>query len=507
MKLSEKIRIVLAEDETVLRSALKEQIEQMDSEFLVTDLAANGREALAAIQARQPHVLITDIRMPEMDGLTLIEQVRRSYPAIKTVILSGYSDFSYMQQAIRSGVSEYLLKPVEETALAELLQNLKEAVLVSQYHQDRSLIYSTNYKLEEANSRKKLLYLICVGNLCANINDFALQQQLRERADRIDWNSLCKQVFPADTWWFLEDEQESNQKVLCCHLCPGVQPDGEAVAQQLLQRLQKQLPECPVTVCGTMQQIEKGDFWMCVQRLRRILRQKLVFCRSSVLFLERDEMGDENSEIDILQMRINDQLREAITQNNLEAIHAELGEILSFLLESDLTQHTVQKMCLCILNMIEYAKRQELSSVQTSLLRILTLFGTGKTDQLQAELMNLLMSPMEGQKEELSEQLLQYVNQHYLQLSNMEKLTETFHYSYAHLSRLFKKETGDTLNHYVQRKRIRLAKQLIENNEAMSLTQVGQMSGFGDKRHFQRVFKEFTGVTPSEFRKNVLLKG
>lgn len=92
----------------------------------VVGTAADGVEALNIIMSRQPDVVLTDIRMPRMDGLQLATKLRKSYPSIKVVFLTSYAEFEYAQQAVRLGVDDYLLKPIEESALAQLMAHLKE---------------------------------------------------------------------------------------------------------------------------------------------------------------------------------------------------------------------------------------------------------------------------------------------------------------------------------------------------------------------------------------------
>lgn len=509
MRLKEKIRVVLAEDEVVLRSSLAERIEALDSDFLVVEQAGDGQQALEAIHQQNPHLLITDIKMPGMNGLELIDQVRRRYPAMKIVILSGYSDFSYMQQAIRVGVSNYLLKPVEDETLKEILETIKEEILASQYHHTRSVIYSSNYALEQINSRTQHLFLLCIGNLCSNVSDYYLQEQLRKRQEKLEWHSLLRQILPPDTLWYLEDEEDSNQKMLGCQVMPQNTMDCEKIAKVLQKALEDQLPGIPVTICTAQQAIKREDVWLCAQRIRQIMRQKLVPMEGKCFSLERDEGLLDEDRMGIIQMRVNDQLREAIETKNIPAAREELSAIIRFLLEHDIPQQTVQKMLLYILRMMEYTRHEDLQHVQTAILRSLTM--TAQREKLETELLESMTGFAEEEKEEhtsdLTEQLVKYVNEHYLQLENLEDITEMFHYNYAYLSRVFKKATGIPMSRYVQEKRIELAKQLIENNDGMKLTEVGQMAGFGDKRHFQRVFKLCTGMTPRDYKKSIIIKG
>ncbi|WP_239615073.1 response regulator transcription factor [Cohnella mopanensis] len=118
-------KVLLVEDETVIRQGLRELIGQSTSQFGVTGEAANGMEALEYLKCEIPDLMITDIRMREMDGLTLASKVKEMYPALPVVIISGYGEFEYARKAIEFGVSNYLLKPIERLELVSTLDKIK----------------------------------------------------------------------------------------------------------------------------------------------------------------------------------------------------------------------------------------------------------------------------------------------------------------------------------------------------------------------------------------------
>ena len=109
--------LIIADDEPRIRRGLRNCIDWTSLDVEVSGEAENGKQALSMIIKQQAQLLITDIRMPEMDGLELIEAIYSLKLNISVAIISGYSDFSYAQQAIRFGVTDYLLKPIEEDEL------------------------------------------------------------------------------------------------------------------------------------------------------------------------------------------------------------------------------------------------------------------------------------------------------------------------------------------------------------------------------------------------------
>ncbi|MCR5788282.1 MAG: response regulator [Lachnospiraceae bacterium] len=124
MRKLEHYQVLLADDEYYLRESLKRKIAELDPSFLVACECSEGRSALEALSCHDIQVVFTDIRMPEMDGLALSEAIREQYPDVITVILTGYADFGYAQEALRQGVFDYLLKPVADEELERVLSGI-----------------------------------------------------------------------------------------------------------------------------------------------------------------------------------------------------------------------------------------------------------------------------------------------------------------------------------------------------------------------------------------------
>ena len=117
-------KVFLVEDEYIAREGIRESIDWEAADFEFCGEAPDGEVALPMIDACQPDVLITDIKMPHMDGLQLCRIVRERLPWVKIIILTGYDEFEYAQEAIKLGVTEFLLKPVGAQELQQVLQKI-----------------------------------------------------------------------------------------------------------------------------------------------------------------------------------------------------------------------------------------------------------------------------------------------------------------------------------------------------------------------------------------------
>ncbi len=125
MKKIDHFNLLIAEDEYYLRQSLIHSIEAVGHPFAVAGEAKNGQEALDILQKEQIHIVITDIQMPVMDGLSLARQIHLLYPEIITVIITGYSEFEYAREALRQQVYDYITKPVNEQDMANILAKIQ----------------------------------------------------------------------------------------------------------------------------------------------------------------------------------------------------------------------------------------------------------------------------------------------------------------------------------------------------------------------------------------------
>lgn len=123
------LKVFLVEDEIVVREGIKNNINWLEHGFQFCGEASDGELAYPMIQTMKPDIVITDIRMPFMDGLELSRLIKREMPIIKIIILSGYGEFEYAKEAINIGITEYLLKPISGADLIKSLKNVGDNIL------------------------------------------------------------------------------------------------------------------------------------------------------------------------------------------------------------------------------------------------------------------------------------------------------------------------------------------------------------------------------------------
>ena len=150
-------RVLLVDDEPIICKGLRDTIEWDSLGLEISGEAHNGADALKLVQSSQPHIMITDIRMPVMDGIQLIKAIRALNLNIRIIILSGFSDYAFLKEAIRLGVDSYLLKPIDNDELISNLNDLvlnieKEILRTTQLHQGMEILRSNTLNRLITNS-------------------------------------------------------------------------------------------------------------------------------------------------------------------------------------------------------------------------------------------------------------------------------------------------------------------------------------------------------------------
>ena len=148
------IKVFLVEDEMIIRNGVKKGIKWEEEGYDFVGEASDGELAYPLILKEKPDILITDIRMPFMDGLELSRLVKEELPDIKILILSGYDEFQYAKEAIRIGVTDYLLKPISSANLLEVLNQVKESIWHDREEKELLIRYSKDMQENTENEKE-----------------------------------------------------------------------------------------------------------------------------------------------------------------------------------------------------------------------------------------------------------------------------------------------------------------------------------------------------------------
>jgi len=503
------MRILIADDEYLARSSLKSMLEELNLPLDYVGEAANGEEMLAAVRQHLPDVAFVDIRMPRLNGLEAIRRARTVSPCTRWFILTGFPEFEYAQEAIRLGVSTYLLKPVNPEELSRVLQDFIEDHRKQIQTQNRqferelvALAYGlTSFDLETQDSSiGRFHYLGAAIYIDSHLPETIKAERqtrfcrlLREHLDRhLDLhNRLALFVAPGGELtttgaWEPRPGSPAKQRVLAYLQAVEQEAqtaaDGDLVVTLLTSRA------CP-SYPAYQEQLEQLHK-LAPLRLLCGVGKKLELTQ---LTQEAGLPGAAEISAALLALSRSYQERSYLGYMNAHAGHDRTG------LEK--TLRTVRK-----------ADFRRWSTAMAEFLRRAIHFQApapeGDLDGAKAWIQALhnhgerLLSEIPREEipgADIVNQVVALIDQNYTRDISIGQLAEQLNITPNYLSTLFHKKTGSTFLTYLKRKRLLKAKELLADPNR-PVHEVAEQVGYVSVRHFARLFAEQFGCLPSEFR-------
>lgn len=426
------IKILIAEDEPRIRNLLAGKIAKLVPDCQVVALASNGKEALEKVQECRPDVVFTDIKMPVMDGLELSRQIKSQYASIYVVIISGYSDFSFAQQAIRYGVFNYLLKPLENDKLLETVEEIRRKLeesssLVPSGLVTRSIQSSVQSVEGITHGHKCYLFTVCFYNLCYDSRDECLSEYYAENLSRLDWGTVFDGTPVHGCEWVVADEYAANQKSILLMVPEQTVFSPENTAQLLQQSICGIYPGLEANICCHQSAIQREEVWIYTKRLRHILENQVVPASPRIFILERDELRQEEEIFDTVRLRVQNNAKALLKAGDYNSLSEELKSIFQFVMQNHAPQKQVVKAIQHIFKLLEYFleryEERKTEEAQRELLRTLSI------SQEQEKIIGmfsftidrcLLKEESEKDNQKLREEILRYVEEHYTTISSVE---------------------------------------------------------------------------------------
>lgn len=218
--------VVVAEDEPLLLENLVQKINRSGTGFEVVGSAQTGVQAYDLVEEHDPWLLITDIRMPVMDGLELIQKVRESHPDLDCIIVSGYSEFEYAQAALHYQVKEYLLKPVDEEELKTALGNLAKSYAVRKAALEN--VFSSGDALKSPAEIAQLLKEYIIRHFNEEINLNLIATNLNYSSSYLT-KIFCQQYDTTPSRFLIALRIQKAKQLLDHHYELNIRQVGEAV--------------------------------------------------------------------------------------------------------------------------------------------------------------------------------------------------------------------------------------------------------------------------------------
>lgn len=509
--------MILVDDEDEVRGRIASKIE-VQNEFKIIGSASNGYDAIDLIEEQMPDVLVTDIKMPFMDGMELIRIVRERFPTVRVAIISGYDDYTYLKEAINLDVAAYLSKPISDNSIREFLDKIK-----TNLDEERKQI---NLKENMVQTQIRNRYII------GYLEEGTLREADKRYAGElgIDMDATyvvsCTQLMESSTS-IIEDEKKKNQcllmtEELACQVFESyLVIRGRQVISVIKIEPVTQMKELDILLNKISKYIKKYlslDTVMGVSNAAPFESLQELY-RQSRVALEGFDPTDSSGIIYYSSLNLQNRKRTlspgAIREfrNNLQYMSGKDFNFYAKELENKIIEAGDYDLFSIIITlsglMMAYANSLETKSQnKLGFDYIKTYMETGNVKGFMAKLTDWVIqvkSDTAAAKTQKSIQTIRdikhFVEKQYMNPElSMDMVSEQFHISISYLGTLFKKETGTTFNRYLVAKRIEQAKWLLRNSDDKMVI-VAEKCGYKDVYYFSHSFKKVVGMTPKGFRK------
>lgn len=495
------MKLLIVEDEIYSRKSLVKQVQALDAAKTMIILeAADGKAALELVKRERPELVLSDIQMPFMNGLELLKETRRLLPDTRVIMISGYAEFEFAQQALNLGAIGYLLKPISDESLCDcfsrfLTENSGRSAAVQEKPGDPLAICLINAvnenKLDDAYVMQQSFSRIFVPFRVVTITflqgDRPEQENFLQGLNKV-LNSALDMDFRILPLSYLRFEivfkESSRMTAMLRYLAEFLRGQGKK--------------HC----CGiSAQQQHLSDFLTahtqaCYAEKYRLLEQQDIYsfdelrCKRTVRRVSFQEK--EEFEFQIQQGKAEEAYR--IASEKLLEMHEDstlqIEAYETFLLRLQMAMDDHEKSTLDSLE-------QQWFPVQayadfTDLLGDLKAQIYKVCDEISANRMGI-----DGN---VSDQVFEYIQQNYSKDFSLKDLAKkVFYMNPSYLSYLIRKKTGKTYSSYLKEIRISHAKELLLDSH-LPITEVAMLCGYNDPSQFIAIFKKETGMTPRRFR-------
>lgn len=531
-------KVFLVEDEIVIREGIKNKIHWEDEGFEIVGDESDGELAYPMILREQPDILITDIKMPFMDGLELSKLLKKDMPQLKIIIVSGYSDFGYAQQAIDIGVSEYLLKPVTASKLMAAVHNAaatiekerSEKEMLEQYQQ---LVYQ-----KQVEKRKDFFNALVSKKMSLS--------QIIEQEEELGINMVAS-VFCVMLFQFKPQEdvyEYSNEIVQCeARMMEGLRkyPDIKVFERGMdgwafillgenelhINTLIQELCDLLVTICDNRVHYF-GGIGRFVHRIRDIQQSYRDANRAFALryFESRDQFLSYNDVRNIKEqignsINVNEMDLEKLDRKLMEdflkrGTKHDIDDFVSRYFDgfgSNAMQSTLFRQYIIMdgysaaLNFLTSLKftKEEIEDSFNSMINFANQPSSiedcrGFYKELLKKVIDMRNKNSQKRYAGMIEKAKEYMHQNYSMSDlTLDKVASTVNVSPNYFSSLFNQETGTTFIEYLTDIRMNKAKDYLRCS-GRRITEIGFLVGYQDSHYFSYIFKKTQNLTPSEYR-------
>lgn len=507
------IRVLVVEDEPPILRAVKSLIEQTNSAFEVTATATDGIMATELLEKESFDVVFTDIRMPMMDGLELLDYIQNCHPCILSVVLSGFNEFEYARQALKSRAFDYLLKPVSPDTLSLLLGKLEMNFNTNmKSEKKKQLSHSINKSADESlgkavNDDGKLyaVLLLCAGPFLYYDGDF-LSPGITFW-EETDFNAVVAATLPPSAFFWTFQGETPADRIVVTELACG--ENAQSVIREIFERTQK-MSALPITVVGCSMPVGFQEVNKVYKTLRSRLLSTVRIGQSTINWADGCE-EKRHARQELSASEAAQKLVVALRSGEGEAIKENLCHALQWLENQGFTQQDVSRFFEVVFDAYE----KELPAIQAVSQKrhrdlMEAISGSVTVEMLQGNLMSVLLAmggearqdiAAESRKPPIIGRVQAYLMANYQHSITNLTLSQEFGFVPSYISRLFREHTGLSTSDYLVKIRMDKAKELMAKDPDILVKEVADQVGFKNQYHFSKTFKKQTGVWPTDYRR------
>ncbi len=501
------IKIFVAEDQPLILQDITDKILSSRQDLSLCGTALNGEKALADILRAAPDIVFTDIKMPRLSGLEMMEKVKKELPQTKFVIISGYQDYEYMHKALQLEADEYLLKPVSPSDISRVLDHVCAKLLLSKHAYERmrigEILSASARDMPDINlsfSYEHYLILVLNAGPCSTygidyLNPFAALW------DKIDLEEQSVKYLLENERTDCYDGKTVNEKVLFC----GINRSPKLFFEPFCRSVINKASGCgiPLTI-GVSRPINSiANIGVESQIVRTLLRKNLVFAESKILLCDDTSLFRVDVR-DKLTLQEQSQLAHSIEHNKKSAFRTDVSMLLDRARENHFSQQELQRrmndmLSLCV------AKAKLTTSEDLQLALEEALCNAPDYPALLNAVLPIYEQCLKDKamlqgdvSHERLQQAMCYIATHFQQPLTINEIAEQYHIAPTYFSKMFKKEFGITAIESLTACRIDHAKSLLAQKR-YTIREIAELCGYTDPFYFSRIFKGVTGVSPSEY--------
>lgn len=510
------MRIVVVEDEMRTRRGIVALLKKLSPDYEVVGEAENGLVGSELVTRLNPDLVIADVKMPGMDGIEMLESLRKAGVRCRAVILSGYSEFEYAQKAIKMGVSEYLLKPVTVEDLENTVKNIgreieternleeKQSSFSSVEHILQNLILgditdgdkSIEYLNEKHNLHPDSEYIAIVTYLG---NDFANR---KEEVKRIISPLLLQ--LPGLSFHLID--LNAHNELLILIQSPENTGELERYFQNSILTAVR-IEEIRNVIMGWIQFNGLQNLKSSLQTLNKELKWSMVL--GDDVLVSYPKTSNIHTRPVQYPVAIERNVKAAIYSRDMEKLNRNISEFLDLwckeLYRPEYVIDAFVRFASSIVNVVKEMNEELYYQINQKkiLQNIIDSFTWYEIKSSLLEISERVTSYHKAGSKPYSlviNKALGIIGENYSNAVTLEETASRLCITPEYLSNLFCREVGENFSTYIKNFRIHKAKELLMNTELKSY-EIGSRVGYADPKYFSRVFKEVTGFSPGEYQK------